>query len=117
MVVIEKVTYTAIKLSVLFLYRRIFGVKDTFRKAIDFLIVLIILWGLTFLFLEIFVCVSGSISSLSCTGQEWTLLWFAITEIFGDIAILSLLYPCIRWLHMTRREKIGLAGIFALGTL
>ena len=101
----------------LFLYRRIFGVRDTFRKAIDFLIVVIILWGLSFLFAESFVCVSGSISSLSCTGQEWALLWFAITEILGDIAILSLLYPCISWLQLTKREKWGLAGIFALGTL
>ena len=114
---IEKVTYSAIKLSVLFLYRRIFGVNQTFRKITDSLIVLVVIWGLTFLFLESFICVSAGASSLSCVGQEWTLLWFAITEVMGDIVILSLPYPRIRRLQMSRRDKIGLTGIFALGTL
>ena len=110
-------TYPTIKLSVLFFYRRIFSTNTTFRKANDVLIVLIVLWGLVFLFLESFICSFGSGSVLFCATQEWVLLWFAITEVLGDIAILSLPYPCIRTLQMTKRDKIGVVAIFALGTL
>ena len=117
-VILEKFIYTAIKLSVLFLYRRIFGIDEKFRKANNVLIGLISIWGLTFLFLDSFICVSGSnAGSLDCAGQEWTLLWFAITEVLGDIAILALPYRCIRQLQMSRREKFCVAAVFALGSL
>ena len=114
---IEKVTYTAIKLSVLFLYRRIFGVDTRFRSITSVFIILIVLWGTLFLFLESFLCISAGPKSTGCAKQEWALLWFAITEVLGDIAILSLPYPQIRKLQMSGREKIGVAATFALGTL
>lgn len=110
-------TYTAVKLSVLFLYRRIFGVGKTFRKVNDILIYLVIIWGILFFFLDSFICLSDQKYSLSCSSQEWALLWFGITEVLGDIAILSLPYPMIRKLHKSNGDKIGIAAIFALGTL
>ena len=99
------------------MYRRIFSVNQTFRTVNSLLIVVIVIWGLTFLFLESFICVGGSGVSLSCNAQEWVLLWFAITEVAGDIVILSLPYPCIRKLQMSKRDKIGLCAIFASGSL
>ena len=70
---------------------------------------------MVFLFTESFICIAGSKDSLSCPAQEWVLLWFAITEVLGDIAILSLPFPCIRRLQKCKREKIGICAIFALG--
>ncbi|KAG8532195.1 uncharacterized protein KY384_003836 [Bacidia gigantensis] len=115
--VIEKVTYSAMKLSVLFFYRRIFYQQRGFRIANYILIVLISLWGIAFLFAEIFLCGANSHHGHPCAPQEWTSLWFAITEVIGDIAILSLPYPCIRKLQMSGRDKIGLSAIFFLGAL
>ena len=115
--VMEKVEYTTIKLSVLFLYRRIFGSNITFRRCADALSGLIVLWGVVFLLLEIFVCTADSATSLTCAAQEWTLLWFGITDVLGDIIVLSMPYPCLRSLQMSRPEKIGVTAIFALGTL
>lgn len=117
MLVFEKVTYSAIKLSILFFYRRIFYQQKAFRIANDILIVLISLWGVTFMFTEIFLCGPNSHHGHPCAPQEWASLWFAITEVLGDIAILVLPYPCIRKLQMSRRDKIGLSAIFFLGSL
>ena len=42
---------------------------------------------------------------------------FAITDVVGDLAVIILPFPSIRKLQMGKREKWGLAGIFALGFL
>lgn len=115
LIIIEKSTYTLIKLSVLFLYRRIFGANRKFRVANDILIVVITLWGSIFLLVQCFICSNKGLGTLSCDSSQWSLLWFAITEVLGDIAILSLPYPCIRKLQMGKRDKIGLIVIFSLG--
>ena len=51
------------------------------------------------------------------SSDEWLLLWFAITDVLGDIAVLALPYPCIRKLHMSGRAKVELSFVFLLGTL
>ena len=112
--IIEKFTYTCIKLSVLFFYRRIFYHHKTFRILNNILIVAITLWGLVFLFAEAFECGSDSFHGHPCAPIIWLALWFGITD---DIAVLTLPYPCIRVLHMSRRDKIGLSAVFLLGTL
>lgn len=115
--VIEKFTYSCIKLGVLFFYRRIFYHHKTFRIVNNILIVIITLWGLVFIFMEAFTCGADSHHGHPCAPQEWLVLWFAITDVLGDIAVLTLPYPCIRALQMSRREKFGLSAIFMLGTL
>ncbi|KAL8744591.1 MAG: hypothetical protein Q9190_003184 [Brigantiaea leucoxantha] len=114
---IEKFTYATIKLSVLFFYRRIFVRQKSFRIANDILIVLITLWGIIFLFTFAFLCGFDSQHGHPCAPQEWGSLWFAITDVLGDAAILALPYPCIQRLQMSKRDKIGLCLIFLLGTL
>ena len=89
----------------------------TFRVANDILIGLVTIWGTVFLFTEAFLCKADSHHGHPCAPQEWASLWFGITDVLGDIAILTLPYPCIRALQMTRRDKIGLSAIFFLGTL
>ena len=115
--IIEKFTYTCIKLSVLFFYRRIFYQREAFRVLNNILIGVITLWGLLFVFLEAFTCGADSNHGHPCAPNEWLSLWFAITDVLGDIAVLTMPYPCIRALQMNRREKVGLSAIFMLGML
>lgn len=116
-IIIEKVTYGCIKLSVLFFYRRIFSQRRSFRIANSILIVLITLWSLLFLLLEV-VLESNDVHIIHPgDSQEWLLLWFAVTDVLGDIAILTLPYPCIRKLQISKKAKVGLTAIFFLGML
>ena len=115
--VFEKATYATIKLSVLFFFRRIFGTNKTFRFVTNALIVLITLWGIIFLFTDVFICGAESHLGHPCAANEWVSLWFAITDVIGDLLILPLPYPMIRRLQMDRREKIGIAAVFMLGFL
>ncbi len=101
----------------LFFYRRIFIQRKSFRIANSILIVLITLWGLVFLLVEVVVEYDSTHIDHPAESQRWSLLWFAITDVLGDIAILTLPYPCIRKLQMTRRAKAGVTVVFLLGTL
>ncbi len=115
--VIEKFTYSCIKLSVLFFYRRIFAQRKSFRIANNVLIVLITLWGLVFMAMDAAACNPNAYEGRSGQTLQWLLLWFGITDVLGDIAVLALPYPCIRKLQMSTRDKVGLTAIFLLGTL
>ena len=114
---LEKFTFTFLKLSVLFLYRRIFISNDSFRIANNVLIVLTALWGLTFFLAEAVIYLDSSHVAHPGESQRWSLLWFSITDVLGDIAILAMPYPCIRKLQMSRKLKIGVSIVFLLGTL
>ena len=87
-------------------------------------ITIIFWWTLAFLLAEIFVCGlhpgvlwSPDATTQSCANQNMLLLWFAITDVIGDIAVLSMPYPCIVKLQMNKKEKVGISGVFLLGTL
>lgn len=120
---IEKPAYGLIKLSVLLFYRRIF-ITRTFRLYNGIVIVVILLWAIVFLCTEIFACGSHPTAQWSkhhptvhCLNEPQMLLWFAITDVIGDIAVLTMPYGSIRNLQLDKRRKAGLAGIFLLGTL
>lgn len=120
---IEKPAYGLIKLSVLLFYRRIF-VTRAFQLYNAILVILILLWAIVFLCTEIFACGSHPTVQWSkhqptvhCLNQPQILLWFAITDVIGDIAVLTMPYGSIRKLQLDKRRKAGLAGIFMLGTL
>ena len=63
--------------------------------------------------MEAFTCGADSNHGHPCAPQEWLSLWFAITDVIGDIAVLSLPYPCIRALQMSRSDKFGLCDLHA----
>jgi len=123
-VVFEKLAYAAIKLSVLFFYRRIFTVKR-FRIVNNWLIALIVVWAAAFCAADAFVCGVHpeaqwdpiAKKKYHCINVFYVLLVFAVTDVVTDIAILVTPYPQIKKLHVTKREKWGLAGVFLLGAL
>lgn len=123
MVIIEKPAYGFIKLSVLLFYRRIF-VTSTFRLINNIIIVLISLWALSFFVAEILLCGTHPKDQWDknpltwhCADHSLMLLWFAITDVIGDIAVLAMPYPCIMKLQMSRRTKLSVSGVFLLGAL
>lgn len=91
--------------------------RQSFRVANSTLIVLIALWDLIFILLQVILEDHSLHVFPPFESQEWLLLWFAITDVLGDIAILALPYPCIRKLQMGRRIKVGVTAIFLLGAL
>ena len=123
-VVIEKPLYGLMKLSVLFFYRRIFVIDQRWRIFNNSMIALITIWTLFYLVAELFECRARpsilwtpDASRASCINITNLNFSFAITDVLFDIMVVVMPYPCIRKLHMGRREKLGLAGIFLLGTL
>ena len=91
--------------------------NESFRTANNIAIALITLWGLSFFLVEAVIYLDSSHVPHPGESQRWSLLWFAITDVLGDIAILAMPYPCIRKLQMSRRVKVGLSMVFLLGTL
>ncbi|KAI4181412.1 MAG: hypothetical protein L6R41_006641 [Letrouitia leprolyta] len=104
--VIEKVGNGLIKLSVLFFYRRIFATASFILRT-NIFIILIVAWTVAFFLAQIFVC----------TGEPKILLAFAITDVIGDLAVLTLPYFEIAKLQMIWQKKVGVAAIFMLGLL
>ena len=80
-------------------------------------VILIALWGLVFFLLQVILESNRYDTVRPWASQEWLVLWFAITDVLSDIAVLTLPYPCIRKLQMNRRFKVELTFIFLLGTL
>lgn len=112
------------KLSVLFFYRRIFLVQQRFRLFNNIMIILITAWTISFFVADILVCGAhpkvqwtNTPKSKACDGETWVNLFFSITDVIGDILVVSMPFPCIQTLQMRARDKAGLASIFFLGTL
>lgn len=89
------------------------------------MIVIIAAWSVAFFLAEVFQCrldpeitwKDRNQAPEHCSDNATKLLLFAITDVIGDIAVLVMPYRPISKLHMGKREKWGLAGIFALGGL
>lgn len=85
------------------------------------------LWTIAFFITSIFECgVHPSVlwsyteaedKARLCIDTSMLLLLFAITDVLGDIAILAMPLRPIYHLQKTKSERLGLAGIFLLGTL
>lgn len=122
--VIEKPGYGAIKLSVLFFYRRIFTL-GRFRIINDIMVGVIVAWTLAFFFADIFNCGADVSANWDPKAKETAhcinlfilLLVFAVTDVVTDMAILWMPYPQIKKLQMSLRERWVISGVFMLGLL
>jgi hypothetical protein len=110
------------KISVLFFYRRIFtGVW--FNRLSLTLILLSIAWAITFFFANLFQCLPISASWYAfgrgdhCISEIPMYLAQAYSDVIVDFFILVLPVPWIWGLHMKRRTKVAITGLFLLGAL
>ncbi|KAL4864239.1 hypothetical protein BDV12DRAFT_176447 [Aspergillus spectabilis] len=113
------VNVTLIKLSILFLYRRIFSVPK-FRCTNNFIIALCLVWCLVGVICDLLYCIPirqqwDPTAGGQCFDFSLYFLIMTLADLLIDIIILSLpMSPIIR-LHLSWRKRVGLAGIFLLG--
>lgn len=126
MIVIEKPGFGAIKLSLLFFYKRIFNIWPSFRRANNILIWIIIFWTISFALADLLICkdklhlqwaADQSIPKGYCGDKGLLLLMFAITSVLTDLMVLLLPFAYVSRLQMPKQKKWAAMFIFFLGTL
>jgi hypothetical protein len=112
-----------IKLSVVFLYRRIFSISRTFNVYSMFLIVLIISWTLAFLGANIFQCGTRPAAAWTsakqileyCDDTSGATAALALSDLIMDMLIVAAPMPIVWSLRLTTRQRVQVLGIFGLG--
>lgn len=116
--------FGVIKLSVIFLYRRLF-VGRLFNRYSLALCTLIALWSLSFFFATAFQCgthiaywwTSQATIKRFCVDTNALNLGFSISDVITDLMVLAIPLPIIWKLQMSTPQKLGLTSIFLLGLL
>ncbi|KAF6225737.1 hypothetical protein HO133_009739 [Letharia lupina] len=110
-----------VKVSILLLYHRLFGVVEWFRIALCVAGALTIMWWIAAILDSIFQCVpvqaiwDKSIRDPKCQDVRASALGTGISNMILDIMFLIIPLPMIWKLQVTRKIKISLTGIFLLG--
>ncbi|TGO08350.1 hypothetical protein BTUL_0213g00070 [Botrytis tulipae] len=116
-----------VKLSLILFYRRVFtrNAAPRFNIVTWFMILIIIIWTLSFFFSILFICgtdfsaywTSTIVEKAHCVDTDMLHNAFAISDVVTDFVIISLPVPMIFGLHLTVARKIGILAIFSLGAL
>lgn len=123
--IIEKLAFGIVKLSIVFLYRRIF-VGETFNAVSWGVVAIISAWSLSFFLATVCECKSTPSTAWSpnrkaqltqCVKTIRLLLAFAWSDVATDVLILSLPIPQVLKLQLPLKEKVALLGIFLLGVI
>ncbi|KAI0906728.1 hypothetical protein F4823DRAFT_58176 [Ustulina deusta] len=112
--------FTVIKLSILMLYRQLFPTRFILVSTTT-LAVFVTLWGIALLLVSIFGCepIHGfwdiDIPS-KCVDSKWFFVGNAIPNILADLCLLFLPMRDVWKLKMSTQSKIGVTGLFTLGS-
>lgn len=112
---------TLIKISLLLLYHRLFSVNKPFRIALLAAGALVMIWWTASFWDTIFQCVpvqaswDKSIKNARCQNIRDAALGTGISNLILDLVFLLLPVPMVWRLHVSRRVKVSLTGIFLLG--
>ncbi|KAI1291159.1 hypothetical protein F5Y03DRAFT_403614 [Xylaria venustula] len=126
MIVIEKAGFGAIKLSILFFYRRIFGIWGSFRRFNNALIWIVFIWTVVFTLADVLICgahpelIWGFDQTLAlerCGNRGALLLAFSVTSVATDLPVLGLPFFYISRLQMAANKKWATSFVFFLGTV
>lgn len=124
MIVIEKIAFGAIKLSLLFLYRRIFVLKSNFRMVNNWFMGIVAAWAVSFFVADLLLCGAHPEVQLQvdqrpaleqCGDKGLLLILFAATSVITDVFVLALPMPYIWGLQMQRGKKVLATLVFMLG--
>ena len=124
MVLIEKPAFGAIKLSLLFFYRRVFGVWGSFKVAYKVIAGIIVAWTVAFVIADLSICgdklpyyfmLDQSHARAHCGDKGVLLLMFAITSVVTDILVLGLPFIYLRRLQMPPQKKWATGIVLFLG--
>ncbi|TGJ80547.1 hypothetical protein E0Z10_g8225 [Xylaria hypoxylon] len=126
MIVIEKAAFGAIKLSILFFYRRIFGVWGSFRRVNNALLWIVLIWTIVFTLADVLICgahpeliwgFDQTIALRRCGNRGALLLAFSVTSVATDLPVLGLPFFYISRLQMATSKKWATSIVFFLGTV
>ncbi|KAI0417236.1 hypothetical protein F5X98DRAFT_164221 [Xylaria grammica] len=126
MIVIEKASFGAIKLSILFFYRRIFGIWGSFRRVNNVLLWIVFAWAALFTVADVLICgahpeliwgFDQTIALQRCGNRGALLLAFSVTSVATDLPILGLPFFYISRLQMATSKKWATSFVFFLGAL
>ncbi|KAF2963478.1 hypothetical protein GQX73_g10093 [Xylaria multiplex] len=126
MIVIEKAGFGAIKLSILFFYRRIFGVWGSFRRVNNALLWIVLAWAVLFTLADVLICgahpeliwgFDQTIALHRCGNRGALLLAFSVTSVATDLPVLGLPFFYISRLQMATSKKWATSFVFFIGAL
>lgn len=112
-----------VKVSILLLYHRLFGVNKGFRIALCVAGTLTIMWWIAAFLDSILECIpvqaiwDKSLKDPKCQNVRASALGTGIANMILDILFLIIPIPMIWKLQVTRRVKVSLTAIFLLGAL
>ncbi|KAF1974067.1 hypothetical protein BU23DRAFT_598633 [Bimuria novae-zelandiae CBS 107.79] len=114
-----------VKLSVVFLYRRIFKVVKPFHLYSIGLIILLSAWAIGFLLANLFQCgtrlwalwKSNAAMLRYCKASAPASYGFVVSDIVTDVLVLVSPIPIVWHMKVSTSRKFGITGLFALGTL
>ena len=113
----------AIKISLILLYYRIFGVVRWFRWLLAVAWTIVLLYYIIALFIAIFECTpvafywDKTIAGGTCINESGFYRWNGVANLLIDFMILCLTMPMVWRLELVTRQKISLSCIFLLGLL
>ena len=113
---------TAVKISILFYYRRIFWVQASFRRWTIILGVLSICWGLTAVLGITLYCIPlqkfwRPYLQGQCMNYNVFFLVVFIIDTTIDVSLLCLPLWVIGTLQLNRKQRVSVMAIFLLGGL
>lgn len=122
--ILELLSFGSAKLSVLFLYRRIFA-YSAFTRVANVSILLVAAWTVSFFFTIVFQCSPVSVlwTMLEMDQRPFcvdTMPFFyanSISDVLLDVAILAMPVPLVWGLRLSVRKKLAVGGMFMLGAL
>ncbi|KAI3395067.1 hypothetical protein diail_1824 [Diaporthe ilicicola] len=112
----------AAKLSILFMYKRIFSVSPVFRRQVYLVVTIVSMYWVAIVLADIFNCIPFKYSWISSMSPapycfNFNLFWFStgIIETVLDVVIISLPVSMVAKLHLSVKKRIGIGGVFLLG--
>ncbi|MCJ1265640.1 hypothetical protein MMC22_005520 [Lobaria immixta] len=115
-------TISAVKFSILLLYRRVFDTA-TFKKAIRVVGFLCFTWLCGNVFTELFLCSPMSaawdpklVFSSHCRDFQAFLVGITVSNLLLDVIILCMPLPMIWNLKLSTRKKLEVSSVFLLGS-
>lgn len=124
--VLEILAVGLIKMSLLFFFRRIFGVIPSFHRNSLICIWVIVVWMLTYSIAQLALCGTRidyrwaqdqSIPQHNCGSKGILLLTFAVTSVLTDLIVLGLPIVYLNKVQMPSQKKLPVVLLILLGSM
>ncbi|KAJ5205566.1 hypothetical protein N7472_002014 [Penicillium cf. griseofulvum] len=119
----EKIAFGLIKLSILFLWKRMLSPIRSFQLFCWVMIVIVAAWSISFFFATLFQCGTHwdwnwapiGFFLTECTDTLNMLTVFCGTDLLTDFVIMFMPVPIIWKLQMSVKKKVGVTSVFMVG--